>query len=227
MKNLILTLLFFLSYAGLAQPDSIVYSRDFEFKEGIYLTIDQFRSNRPIPQSAIISPIPKTELNFLTQVLEKKKVTYKDQNGVEQEIATAGIWGYCRNRSVYLNFNQTFNRLNVIGTLCHFTSEVVVLSTYQDPMYYNHGMSNSYNELRQFILCTDSNMVKDFNVASMQEILKNDKELYEQFMKLKKKDKSNSIFIYLRRYNEKYPLYITPFSLSSAYPGYPSQRRGE
>ena len=208
MKKLIFIFLCLTSASGFAQPDPVVYTRDFEFKEGIYLTIDQFKTNRPIPQSAIISPVPKTELNFLTQVLEKKKVTYKDENGAEQEIATASIWGYCRNRSIYLNFNQTFNRINVIGNLCHFTSEVVVLSTYQDPMYYNHGMSNSYNELRQFILSTESNTVKDFNVPSMEEILKNDRELYDQFMKLKKKEKANSIFIYMRKYNERHPLYI-------------------
>lgn len=208
MKKIITLLLFFYSVLSFAQTDSIAYDRDFEFKEGIYLTVNQFKTNRPIPQSAIVSSVPRTELNFLTQVLEKKKISYKDEKGVEQEIATNTIWGYCRNRTVYLNFNQTFNRINVIGNLCHFTSEVVVLSTYQDPMYYNHGMSNSYNELRQFIFCTGSNTVKDFNVSSMEEILKNDKELNDEFAKLKKKDKANSIFIYLRRYNEKHPLYI-------------------
>jgi hypothetical protein len=208
MKRCIFVFLLFISLPGLAQPDSIPYTRDFEFKEGIYLTIDQFRNNDPIPQSAIISPVPKSELNFLTQVLEKKKVTYKDKYGKEQQVPTAIIWGYCRNRSLYLNFNQTFNRLNVIGKLCHFTSEVVVLSAYQDPMYYNHGMTNSYNELRQFILCMDSNMVKEFSTPSMEEILKGDQELYEQFMKMKRKEKGHSIFIYLRKYNEKHPLYI-------------------
>lgn len=208
MKSAIFVLLFFISGLAFSQSDSLVYTRDFEFKEGIYLTINQFKSDDPIPPGSIVSAIPKSELDFLTQVLENKKVTYIDEKGVEQQVATASIWGYCRNRTVYLNFNQTFNRINVIGNLCHFTSEVVVLSTYQDPMYFNRGMSNSYNELRQFILCTDSNSVKDFNISSMETILKNDKLLYDQFMKLKKKDKSNSIFIYLRRYNERHPLYI-------------------
>ncbi len=208
MKNSILILLFFISTIGIAQADSTAYTRDFEFKEGIYLTIDQFKNNNPIPQAAIISAIPKTELNFLTLVLEGKKFTYRDQMGAEQEVASSAVWGYCRNRSIYLNFNKTFNRINVIGSLCHFTSEIQVISSYQDPMYYNRGLTSSYNELRQFILCVDSNSVKDFNVASMEELLKNDKEFYEQFTKLKKKDKANSIFIYLRRYNERYPLYI-------------------
>lgn len=207
MKNLVLAVLLLVSATAAAQKDSIPYSRDFEFKEGIYLTIDQFKRNLPIPQSSIISPVPKTELNFLTLVLEKKTVKYKDATGNELEVPTAEIWGYCRNRSVYLNFNKTFNRLNVIGRLSHFTSEIVVRAAY-DPMYYNRGISTSYNELRQFVLNTQSNTVREFNSESMEELLKSDPELYAEFMKLKKRAKSDSIFIYLRKFNEKHPLYL-------------------
>lgn len=208
MKRSILSLLFFISVWGMAQTDSIIYTRDFEFREGIYLTIEQFRNNDPILPSAIISSVPKTELNFLNRVLEKKKLTYKDKNGAQQEIATANVWGFCRNRTLFINFNQTFNRVNLIGKLCQFTCEVVVLSTYQDPLYHNPGLSNTYNELRQFIFCMDSNIVKDFNTPAMEEILQNDTELYAQFMKMKRREKVNSIFMYLRKYNEKHPLYI-------------------
>jgi hypothetical protein len=207
MKNLFVAVLFSISVTALAQKDSVIYNRDFEFKEGIYLTIDQFKRNLPVPQSAIVSTIPKTELNFLTLVLEKKKVTYKDATGNEQEVTSASVWGYCRNRSVYLNFNNTFNRLNVIGRLCHFTSEVVVRTTY-DPMYYNRGMSSSYNELRQFVLNTETNTVREFNSESMELFLQSDQELYTEFMKLKKRAKADSIFIYLRKFNEKHPLYL-------------------
>ena len=184
-----------------------MYTRDFEFKEGIYLTIAQFKQNHPIPVSAIVSNVPKTELNFLTEVLEQKTVTFKDETGQEQKLLTSSIWGYCRNRSIYLQFNETFNRLNVIGSLCHFTSEVVVVS-YQPPTYYNRGMNNTYRELKQFILNTETNKISDFTAEAMEEILKSDSELLEQFQKLKKKEKANSIFIYLRKYNEKHPLYL-------------------
>lgn len=208
MKRSIFNLLLFISSWGVAQTDSILYTRDFEFREGIYLTLEQFRNNDPILPSAIVSSVPKTELNFLNRVLDRKKLTYKDKTGAQQEIATANVWGFCRNKTLFINFNQTFNRVNLIGSLCHFTCEVVVLSTYQDPMYYNHGMSSSYNELRQFIFCMDSNIVKDFNAPAMEEILQRDTELYAQFMKMKRKEKGNSIFTYIRKYNEKYPLYI-------------------
>ncbi|HET6226535.1 MAG TPA: hypothetical protein VFF27_09670 [Bacteroidia bacterium] len=208
MKNASFIFLFLISRFAVAQNDAVAYSRDFEFKEGIYLTIDQFKQNHPIPISSIVSPIPKSELNFLTQVLEKKVFTFKDETGQEQKVETSSIWGYCRNRSVFLNFNNTFNRLNVIGSLCHFTSEVLVMN-YQDPTYYGRGINNSYRELRQFILNTQYNKVTDFTVSSMEEALIDDAELSDQFEKLKKKEKTNSIFIFLRKYNDKHPLYLS------------------
>jgi len=207
MKNVSFIFLFVISKLTIAQTDAVAYSRDFEFREGIYLTIDQFKENRPIPQSSIISAIPKTELNFLTQVLDQKIVTFKDETGQEQKLETSTVWGYCRNRSVFINFNNTFNRLNVIGSLCHFTSEVVVLS-YQDPTYYNRGSTNSYHELKQFILNTATNKIADFTVGSMEDAMQDDAELLSQFEQLRKKEKTNSIFIYLRKFNEKHPLYL-------------------
>lgn len=95
--------------------------------------------------------------------------------------------------------------MNVIGRLCHFTAIVRTSMSISDPIM---GMSNSYDELRQFILDTESNKIIDFNVKNMEVLLSKDPELYKQFMALKKREKSNSIFIYLRKYNEKHPLYL-------------------
>lgn len=208
MKNSVFIFLLLISKLSTSQNAAIPYSRDFEFKEGIYLTIDQFKQNRPIPVSAIVSSVPKNDLNFLTQVVEQKTITFKDDSGQEQKLATSTIWGYCRNRSIFLNFNQAFNRLNVIGSLCHFTSEVVVM-TYQDPTYYGRGINNSYRELKQFILNTATNKVSDFTVSAMEDAMQDDAELLSEFEQLKRKQKTNSIFIYLRKFNDKHPLYLS------------------
>lgn len=207
MRTLTIVIFLFAATNLIAQTDSVAYSRDFEFKEGIYLTITQFKQNHPISASSIVSLIPKTELNFLSEVVENKTVSFNDAAGVEQKVETATIWGYCRNRSVYINFNQAFNRINVIGSICHFTANVRVIS-YPDPIYYNRGIGNSYDELHQYILNTQTNMITEFNVDAMEVILKNDAELYAEFMKLKKRKKADSIFIYLRKYNDVHPLYI-------------------
>lgn len=205
--NFFLTIIYsFFSLIAFAQSDSIAYSRDYEFTDGIFLTIDQFKNNHPIPKPSIISGIPKSELDFLKQVIEQKNIFYTDLEGVEQKIETAGVWGYCQNRSVYINFNKQFNKLNVIGTLCHFTAMVATTVSFHDPMGY--GLNNTVNELRQYVFDTQTNKVLDFTVKNMETLLQNDTDLYNQFMALKKREKPDAIFVYLRKFNEKHPLYL-------------------
>ncbi len=204
MKKLIFVFLLITSVAGRAQQDSIAYSHEFDFKEGVYLTYYQFKHNLPIPVSAIVSSYPKTQLDFLTEVTDQKFIEIKDAAGNTQKVESSTLWGYCRNRSVYVNFNKQFNKLNTIGTLCYFTSSVTCSTGMPDPM----GMPSTYEELRQFVYDTKTNKVYDFNVKNMEELLKNDEELYNKFMAMKKREKADVIFVLLRKYNERHPFYI-------------------
>lgn len=178
--------------------DSVAYSKDYDFTEGIYLTIDQFKKNSPVPKSAIISNCPKTEIDFLSQVLSQKYLVFKDSVGNEHKMETSNIWGYCKNRVVYVNGNieytNIFIKLSVIGKLCYFTNVDQV------------GSSIFFS--KQLMINTNTNQILEFNVSNLEEILKTDTDLYNQFMKLKEFEKPNSIFIYLRKYNEKNPLYL-------------------
>jgi hypothetical protein len=208
MKYILNFIFVFSFFVTSAQTNGVAYTRDYEFKEGIYLSLDQFKQNNPIPKSLIVSGVPRDQLDFFSQVLEQKLFVYKDLGGNEIKIEVATLWGYCQNRTIYLNFNEDFNRVNVIGTLFHFTASVIVPPSYQDPMNTNYGIRSSYTELRQFVFDSQTNKVHDFNVKEMELILKEDADLYAQFTALKKRNKANSIFIYLRKYNEKHPLYL-------------------
>ncbi|MDF2438056.1 MAG: hypothetical protein K0Q95_2432 [Bacteroidota bacterium] len=202
-----LLLIFFFSFAvALNGQDSVAYSRDYEFKEGIFRTLEDFKRNDPIPKASIGSSLPRSSVDFMKDVMEYKDVVYKDSAGKEQRLETLSLWGYCQNRTIYVNFNKDFNRVNVIGTLMHFTAAVLVQGGYQDPMN-TYGI-NTQSEVRQFILNTKTNKVVDFNVTNMELILKDDPQLYAEFMKLKRRKKAESIFIYLRSFNEKHPLYL-------------------
>jgi hypothetical protein len=208
MKYIISFSLFFCLLTGFSQTSTIAYSHDYEFKEGVYLSLDQFKQNNPIPKSAFITGIPKSQLDFFTQLLDEKTIVYKDVDGNEIKIESLTIWGYSQNRSIYLNYSNGFNRVNVIGTLFHFTAPVKVAPTYQDPMNYNYGISNGRDEIRQFILDTQTNSINEFSVKAMENVLKDDAELFASFEALKKRAKADSIFIYLRKFNEKHPLYL-------------------
>jgi hypothetical protein len=208
VKEGLAVLMLFFYLGGFSQSSLIIYSREYEFKEGLFFTLNDFKKNTPVSKSIIVSSIPKDQFDFFKLLLEQKTIVFKDSSAKEQKVQTSSIWGYCQNRNVYLNFNNEFNKLNVIGTLCHFTATVKTYSGYHDPMNYNYGISPSYNELRQFVYDTQSNKVFDFNMQNMEMLLKSDDELYNQFMALKKREKPDSIFIYLRKFNEKHPLYL-------------------
>lgn len=208
MKQFLTIIYVFFSLITCAQSDSIVYSRDYEFSEGFFLAMGQFKNNDPILKSSIISGIPKDQLDFMKQLVEQKNIVFTDSKGVEQKIETLTIWGYCQNRSVYINFNKQFNKLIVIGTLCHFTAMVATSVGFRDPMGYGTGLNNTVDELRQYVFDTQTNNVFDFNVKNMEMLLKNDTVLYDQFMALKKREKPDVIFVYLRKFNEKHPLYL-------------------
>jgi hypothetical protein len=206
MKYFLLSLLLLLSVVSRSSPDSVAYSRDYEFKEGFFLTAEQFRTNSPILKNSVVSGYPKSEVDFMTQMLEQKFLTYKADDGSEQKVETSSLWGYCQNRSIFIYFNNDFHRLNVIGTLCHFTAAINTSITYNDPMN-TYGINTS-NEMRQYIFDTRTDKILEFVVNNMEVIMEDDPELLSEFTKLKKRKKADSIFIYLRKYNEKHPFYL-------------------
>ena len=196
------------TFASVAQTNTIAYSRDYEFQEGIFLTLEDFKKNTPISKGAIVSALPKDQIDFFTQIMEQKTITYKDSAGVEQKLQTNTAWGYSQNRAIYINFSGDFNRINVIGTLSLFSALVAQSPLRNEPLGDMYAIEPTFTELRQFIFDTQTNKVFDFNVKNMELLLKDDAELFAQFMKLKKRAKADSIFIYLRKYNEKHPLYL-------------------
>jgi hypothetical protein len=204
----VLLFLFIFSICKAQLSKNVPYSRDYEFKEGVYLSISQFKNNAPILKSDIESILPKDQIDFLTQVLEQKVVTYTDSAGQKQKNQPGTQWGYAQNRAIYINFNNEFNRMNVIGTLCLFSAMIVQSSIRNEPLGDMYAIQPSFQELRQYVLDTQTNKILDFDAKSMELLLKNDAVLYEGFMKLKKRAKADSIFIYLRKYNENHPLYL-------------------
>jgi hypothetical protein len=210
----LIPLYFCFSLSLCAQQKAVEYTRDFEFKEGVYLSFINFKENNPIPRSKIIFRSNGDDKDFLKYVLDNSTLKYIDSTGKEQDVQTNSIWGYCSNGAVYIYHGTDFNRMVVIGSLCHFVATIAV-RTASDPYGYGYNNGFGYNpypryvySTQQFILDFESGNILDFDVERMEEILQRDKGLYEQFELLKKKQKRDSIFLYLRKYNEKHPIYF-------------------
>lgn len=194
-----------------AQQKAVQYTKDFEFKDGVYLSILNFRNNNPIPVSKIIFSSNKGDKNFLKHVLDKNTFTYIDSGGEEQEMKTETVWGYCYNGIIHIDHGTDFNRVTIVGSICHFVATVPIKVGMSDPFNYNDPFYNpqQYTYVsEQFVIDYESGKVLNFNVGNMEALLSRDETLYKEFTALKKKQKRDSIFLFLRKYNEKHPIYF-------------------
>jgi hypothetical protein len=90
--------------------------------------------------------------------------------------------------------------------------------SYYDPYYYRsyNYRRNNYRqverepgmELDQYLLNFETGELWDYDVLGIKELIKNDTELYQEYNKLRNRVKKKLMFSYIRKYNERNPLYI-------------------
>jgi hypothetical protein len=206
--NLILLVTIFSAGILQAQNDSVRYNSDFRFKDGIYLNYDAFRHNRPVQKSAIVSNYSREEIDFLRKTVSARTITYKDSTGFTHELNPGKIWGFCENNSVYIRYNGDFNKIVVMGSICHFTA---MYTTYLSGGPTTPGGASTgapVESVQQYVLDIETGRVLDFVLPNMEDLFKRDEVLYKEFMELKKSKRRKMMFFYLRKYNEKHGLYI-------------------
>lgn len=203
-----------------AQVDSsllVKYTPEFKFNEGIYANFDQVKNNRPIFKSMILTDVAYDDPYFYERIMESKKLYFYDSYGAKQELSPKKIWGYARNGVLYINVNEGFYRITIIGNICHFVAN---LTTYDDNYssypYYNY-YSNPYygrpsnrttTEMRQYLLDFSTGKVLDYNESAIEVLLMKDPELHDEYTGLKNKKKKQLKFLYIRKFNERNPIYF-------------------
>lgn len=198
-------------------PDSLIlYESDFKFTDGVFLDFESVRRNDPIPKSRIMSNYNYTDKNFFDRVLGAKKMYYYDNVGNKLEVKTDGIWGYSRNGFLYINIDGGYYRITLIGSICHFIA-YKTYETYSNTYpYYNDyryqtrtpATTNTTTEMQQFILDFRTGNILEYSAQGMEVILMSDPELHDEYMQLSKKKKKQLKFVYIRRFNERNPLYL-------------------
>ena len=215
MKRLLFILFVWSALLLRAQDSTLVaYTREYEFKEGIFITQDAFLKNNPLNKADIITDIPKEKIDFWAALIKEKTISYIDATGSKQEIEPNSVWGYCQNRVVHIYYNKQFARTNVIGSLCQFAATVTTTVTYYNPMFPGYPtMGGGYSttnvqEMHQFVYNTKNGQVLELTPKNLEIFLQDDDELYKEYIALKRKKRNDLVFFYLRKYNERHPLYL-------------------
>jgi len=223
-----------------AQPDSaanmVRYTTDFKFKEGFYLNFDQVKTNKPLPKSRVLTSIDYNSKTFFDQVTESQTIIYFDDLGNSQEVETAKLWGYSKNGILYKNVQGSFNRITIVGNICHFVANITTTyNRYNSPYGYSpygygyspygyspygyspygYGYPYGYGqpnyrttELKQFLMDFDTGNIMEYDTKNVGMLLMSDPELHDEFSGLRSKKKEQLQFMYIRKFNERHPLYI-------------------
>ncbi len=64
------------------------------------------------------------------------------------------------------------------------------------------------SEIKQFIIDFETGKVMDFDLENTELLLMKDAQLYEEYVQLPRKKKKELMFVYIRKFNEKNPLYL-------------------
>jgi hypothetical protein len=172
------------------------------------------KSNSPIPKSRIISTIDYDDPDFFDKVLTKNKIFYFDNIGNKNELASGNIWGYSRNGGIFIKIEDGFYRITLIGSICHFVATHTTYSSAYSPYYYNPydpfmtSPANSNTEMKQYILDFATGRVLDYSLEGIEVLLMGDPGLHDEYMMLNKKKKKQMMFVYIRKFNERNPLYF-------------------
>jgi len=190
------------------------YDSDFIFTEGIYLDKNDFKQNRPIDKSQIISGIDPTDLTYYEQLVGQKTITLYDRLGKEITIETSSIFGYCSDGTVYINHNGTFSRIGIIGSICHFLGTKTVMNNMSNPYYGYYGRyapiyrQTSSVEPQQYLYNFETGDLLEYNPHNLETLLMADPQIHDEYAALSRKKKNAKLFYYMRMFNEKHPIYI-------------------
>jgi len=223
---------------GQEKEGMVRFTTDFRFNDGIYLNFDQVKSNKPIPKSKLLTSVDYNDREFFKKIFESDKIYFYDDMGVRKEVDKSNLWGYSRNGVLYVQIQENFNRITFVGNICHFVADITTYDSryynspyggygYYDPYYSPYGYGSYYSpygygnyyspyrqsnmartELKQYIIDFDSGKVLEFDVENTEILLMKDNQLYDEYVQLSRKKKKELMFVYIRKFNEKNPLYL-------------------
>ena len=229
---------FFLTYFGLVlillplqstraqgpqERPLVPYSRDYKFKDGLYLNIDAVRLNNPIPLGRVVTDLKNYNRDFFDEMIIQEEIILYDESGVRVSIRTRDIWGYARNGRLYIMLGGKFQRIILEGSISHFiasatTSEKVPnappdsnsSSSNTQDLYRSHSFYRHYAyvsaEGKVSLFDFESNTLTGYNPVALAKLLERDSVLYAEYASLRTREKKQRMVEFIRRYNARNPL---------------------
>lgn len=204
IRTALLSSLFFLILALQAQGQQR-YTADFIFERGIYPTLADWKAQTPVKPDEIIVDIDPQNRKFFQYLFAREQFRFPKNNEIVY-LKPEDIFGYSPDgTSMYYGTNYRFE---VVGAIC-LLKEVDQVDTYSS--FINPG--EDYKAARKegtgklYVLDFQTGAFFRCRPGKVEAILKQDKDLYQQYKAAKGKRKEK-VSAFIKEYNFKHPVYF-------------------
>ena len=210
----VLRILVFLSYSTIASAliaqETEKYhlgQQSLKFRDGVYTNIGMVKKNSPIPSTWIETDMEVDDRDFYKNITKADEIVFFDDNGVRTLLNTKSIWGYSYDGDLHINVGGAFHKIDFVGRISHFFASKTTY--YPNPfLKYNH-FGDFWSTLpflmtakhREYLVDIVDNRVWEFDLEGLEQVLKKDPQLWNEFMTLK----NRIIFIVI--------MYLSSFAL--------------
>lgn len=207
-------------FLALAQQDSILLTKNFDFKDGIFLTYQSFQKNNPDYQwNELKSNLVANPQTFMAQI------EYLELKESSEKIDLAKIWGISLGGIPYIRLEKgavkktltTFAALRLRGKICYFEYED--FDEVQVPMpVYNPVTGRPYREalvnrridvIYEWMMDFETGEVQPLTTANLKEWVKDDPQLITALESLGD-DAREKLFKCILIYDDRHEVYIYP-----------------
>ena len=187
--------------------------QSLKYRDGIYTNIAMVKKNIPIPSTWIETDMEVNNRDFYKHITRADEIIFFDDNGVRSVLNTKRIWGYCHNGDLHINVGGAFHEIDIVGRISHF----IALKTTYDPFFYTDEYPPGLYYItppvmtvrnREYLVDIVNNKAWEFDLDGLEQVLKKDPQLWDEFRASSKREKEFLKYIYLNRYNKKYPIDI-------------------
>jgi len=195
------------SSISFSQTDSVKFVPEVSMPDGIFLSYNDLRSNNPITKEQIVSKLDKQQLEFITKTMFEEKFTFKSHDSTITR-DTKSTWGFVQNNTFYVMYKDDYYRIPVFGSISYLVANVTVVNAgFYDPRF-GYGNTGTSREIREFLINYYDGKVTEFSMEYFEELLSRDRELLAEFNKLPKRKQKEQLYRFVRRFNEKHPVYF-------------------
>lgn len=202
-----------------AQTEPVLVTKNFHFREGIYLSQESFRHDSPdILWDQVQAKWYTNPQTYLTQV------EYIRHDESAAALSPDSIWGFCIQGVPYIRLSRdwikkelaTFAPLQLRGKICYFdfdrmdTTEVLI--TAYNPangMPFRRGVIRKEKQVNcPKILHFETGALADFNRENLAAWIADDPQLLEAVMDIREEELESKLFKTLLIYVDRNKVYI-------------------